>query len=76
VEPGIREYLIRIINTISLALLWMGINTTAGIMFDYAFIHEHITTGNIIFYIWFVVSLTLFLWRIITIWSKPINFDE
>jgi hypothetical protein len=76
VEPGIREYLIRIINTISLALLWMGINTTAGIMFDYAFIHEHISTGNIIFYIWFVVSLSLFLWRIIKIWSKPINFDE
>jgi hypothetical protein len=76
VEPGIREYLIRIINTISLALLWMGINTTAGIMFDYGFIHEHITTGNIIFYIWFVLSLSLFLWRIIKIWSKPINFDE
>jgi hypothetical protein len=35
-EPGIKEYLLRIVNTISLGLLWMAINTTAGIMYDLA----------------------------------------
>ncbi len=75
-EPGVREYLIRILNTIAVGLLWMAINSTMGIMHDYAFIHERITTGNIVFYIWFIVSLTLFLWWVIRLWSKPIEFED
>ena len=75
-EPGVREYLIRIVNTLSLSLLWMAINTTAGIMYDYAFIHEQITAGNILFYIWFIASLTALLWWVIKVWSKPIDFNE
>ena len=76
VEPGVKEYLTRIINTLAVGLLWMAINTTAGIMYDYAFVHDHITTGNVLFYCWFVVSLTVFLWWVIRLWSKPIHFEE
>ena len=75
-EPGVSKYLVRILNTISVGLLWLAINSTIGIMYDYAFIHDHFTTGNILFYCWFFISLTLFLWWIIRLWSKPINFDE
>ncbi len=39
-EPGIRKYLIRIVNTLSLGLLWLALNSTAGIMYDLAFVHE------------------------------------
>jgi hypothetical protein len=76
VEPGVKEYLLRIVNTISLGVVWMAVNSTFGIMYDYAFIHEHITKGNIIFYIWFVISLVAFLWWVIRVWSKPIHFEE
>ncbi|MEI6263996.1 MAG: hypothetical protein WCP74_02760 [Sphingobacteriia bacterium] len=75
-EPGVREYLIRILNTIAVGLLWMAINSTIGIMHDYAFIHDRISTGNIVFYIWFIVSLSLFLWWVIRLWSKPIHFED
>lgn len=75
-EPGIKEYLTRIINTLAVGLLWMAINTSFGIMYDYAFIHDHIGIGNIIFYIWFLASLTAFLWWVIRLWSKPIDFEE
>lgn len=75
-EPGIRKYLIRIVNTLSLGLLWLALNSTAGIMYDQAFVHEKITLGNILFYIWFVSSLTAYLWYVIRLWSKPINFEE
>ncbi len=74
-EPGVREYLIRIVNTLAVGLLWMAINTTVGIMYDYAFVHEHISTGNILFYIWFVISFIVFLWWVIRLWRKPIDFD-
>jgi hypothetical protein len=75
-EPGVKEYLLRILNTLSLGLLWMAINSTAGIMYDLAFVHEHATIGNILFYIWFVISLGVYLWWVIRVWSKPIDFDH
>jgi hypothetical protein len=75
-EPGVRTYLLRIVNTLSVGLLWLAINSTAGIMYDHAFVHEHISRGNIIFYCWFLISGTTFFWWIIRLWSKPIDFDE
>ena len=75
-EPGVKQYLLRILNTLSLGFLWMAINSTAGIMYDLAFVHEHLTTGNILFYIWFVISLVLYLWWVIRVWSKPIDFEQ
>lgn len=75
-EPGVKQYLIRILNTLALGLLWMAINSTLGIMYDFAFVHEHVTTGNILFYIWFAISLAAYLWWVIRVWSKPIDFEK
>lgn len=75
-EPGVKEYLIRIVNTLALGLLWMAINSTLGIMYDLAFVHERVTTGNILFFIWFAISLVAYLWWVIRVWSKPIDFEK
>lgn len=75
-EPGIRKYLLRIVNTLSLGLLWLALNSTIGIMYDYAFIHEKASIGNILFYCWFLLSLAAYLWYVIRLWSKPIDFEE
>lgn len=75
-EPGVREYLIRILNTLSLAVVWMAIDSTAGIMYNLAFIQDHITLGNILFYIWFFASLGAYLWWVIRLWSKPIDYEQ
>jgi len=75
-EPEVAAYLRRIITTISVGLLWMAVNSTIGIMYDYAFIHNTISLGNIIFYCWFVISLALFLWYVIRLWSKPLNIPR
>lgn len=75
-EPDVRAYLIRILNTIFMGLFWLAINTTAGIMYDFAFIHDRISTGNIIFYIWFIISLIIFLWYIIRLWKKPLHIER
>ncbi len=72
-EPEVRAYLVRIINTLSVGLLWMVINSTAGIMYGYAFFTGAIKTGNIIFYCWFMVSLLLFIRYIYKMWSKPLD---
>lgn len=75
-EPGVKEYLKRIVNTISLSLLWMVINSTAGIMYDWAFVHDKIRLGNVLFFTWFLLSLAALLWYVVRLWSKPIDFEK
>jgi hypothetical protein len=75
-EPGVKQYLLRIVNTISLGLLWMAVNSTAGIMYGLAFAEDKVRVGNILFYIGFTVSLTAYLWWVIRIWRKPIDFEQ
>lgn len=75
-EPGIRQYLIRILNTLGIGLLWMGINTTVGIMLGYGIIDGRFRLGNGIFYTWFFLSMGGFIWWIYRIWREPIQFEE
>lgn len=75
-EPGIRKYLIRILNTLSWGLLWLLVNCTAGIMFELAFIEERVRLANVIFYLFLVLSLVAYLRYLIRKWSEPIDFEE
>jgi len=68
-EPEVREFLARISQTIGVVVLWMFINSTVGIMFDLAFVHDHITVGNIIFYLWFIASIVLMVWLLRRLWK-------
>ncbi|HVX48983.1 MAG TPA: hypothetical protein VHB48_02465 [Chitinophagaceae bacterium] len=71
-EPEVKEFLTRISFSIGIVVLWFTINSTAGIMFDFAFIHDHVTAGNIIFYIWFAISIFLMVKLLIRLWkNKP-----
>ena len=70
-EPEVAAFLKRISTSIFVGILWMVINSTFGIMYDFAFVHDKITLGNILFYIWLVVSLPLLLWFYIRLWKKP-----
>lgn len=75
-EPGVKEYLLRIVNTLSLGLLWMALNSTAGIMFELGIIKDHITTWNILFYCFFAGSFFLYIRWVIRLWKKPIDFEQ
>ena len=74
-DPQLRVYFIRIVNTLSLVLLWFIINATAGIKYKLAYVEETLTIPNIIFYSWMIGSLILLLWRIYKIWEKPLDID-
>ncbi|MEJ7828223.1 MAG: hypothetical protein WKF91_08515 [Segetibacter sp.] len=69
-EPEMVAFLKRIGLTIFLALLWLAINATAAIKGDNAFIGDHITIGNVLFYLWFVISLVILLWIFKRMWYK------
>ncbi|MFP5043053.1 hypothetical protein [Parasediminibacterium sp. JCM 36343] len=75
-EPQVAAFLKRILTTIGIVLFWMGINSTTGIMFGYGYIEGPVKAGNIIFYIWLVISLPLMVLWLRKLWKDQIDFDE
>ena len=69
-EPEMVAFIKRIGVTMFIALLWLAINATAAIKGDNAFIGDHITIGNVLFYTWFVISLIFLLWIYKRMWFK------
>jgi hypothetical protein len=75
-EPGVRKYLIRIVNTISMFLLWMAVNSCAGIMYGAAYWESSFTLSNLIFYTWLLASTALLIWYLYNKWKHPIDYNE
>lgn len=60
-EPDIRAFLLRIVQSISMGLLWLLINMSIGIYFGFAFFEGRPTLGNYIYYVAFLISLYILL---------------
>ena len=58
-EPEARAFLLLIVQTISMAMLWMLVNMTAGIYFNLAFFEGSPSIANIIYYIFFLITFAL-----------------
>ena len=56
-EPDIKAFLIKIVQSISMGLLWLLINMTFGIYYGFAFFEGSPTLGNYLFYTWFLTSM-------------------
>ena len=51
-EPDIKKYLAKLLNSMSVVLLWLLINAMLGIYLEWAFFDDGISLVNIIFYWW------------------------
>ena len=69
-EDDAKDFLRRIVWSLSLGLLWLVTNIGIGAYNRLLVPEGTITTGNIIFYIWMVVSLTALIWINYRIWKK------
>lgn len=69
-EDDPRDFLRRIVWTLSLALVWLV--TTIGIgTYKHLLVPERgLRTGNIVFYIWMAGSLIALIWINARIWKK------
>jgi hypothetical protein len=68
-EPDVKKFFTKIANSLSVGLLWLLINSTIGIGFNYAFFEGKPTLKNYLFYGWFVVSLVLLLLYLLKKWK-------
>lgn len=68
-EPEVRKYLFKILNSLCYWLLWMALNVLGGLWWGYARINGRLSTGNILFFAWFLLSLFALLYSYYRIWS-------
>lgn len=61
-EPDVREFLVRIMQTISMSVVWLLVNMTLGIYYNLAFFDITPSIWNYLFYLWFLISFGLLLY--------------
>ena len=58
-EPEMAAFLRRVGKSLSIGFCWLAITATAAVKGDNAFITDHVTIGNILFYLWIVISILI-----------------
>jgi hypothetical protein len=56
-EEDVKEFLIKIVQSISMGLVWLLANMSIGIYFGFAFFEGRPSLGNYIYYTLFILSL-------------------
>lgn len=69
-EPDIKKYLAKLLNSMSIVLIWLLINAMLGIYLEWAFFNDGIQLVNIIFYIWFLASFIFLLYYLYKQWKN------
>lgn len=69
-DPEVKKYLRKVIQTISLGLLWLMTGVTAGIYFELGYTNGKPVTGTILFYTAMAVSLLLLIRYLYKMWKK------
>ena len=69
-DPGVKRFFQKIINSISLTLLWMISCGTAGIYFELGYFRGTPVIYTIIFYTVAVITLLLLIRYLVRTWSK------
>lgn len=69
-DPEIKDFFKKIINSISVTLLWLMVMATAGLYFGLAFSNSKPVIYTIIFYIILTGTLTWLLIHLYRTWKK------
>ncbi|MCC6286410.1 MAG: hypothetical protein IT249_00860 [Chitinophagaceae bacterium] len=69
-EPELKEFLIKILQVVTALVVWSIITMFFGLYLEWAHIHHHFNILNVIFYVWFVVSLTGLIYFFYKVWKR------
>ncbi len=69
-EPEMVIFLRRVAKSITIAFCWLAITATIAIKGDNAFIGDRITIGNVLFYLWLIVSIVILIRLFKKLWFR------
>ena len=72
-EPEAAAFLRRVANSLAIGFIWLAVNATAAIKGDNAFIGDHITIGNVLFYVWLIASIVILVIILKKMWFPKQN---
>lgn len=72
-EPEMVAFLKRVGKSLTVAFCWLAITATAAIKGDNAFVGDHVNLGNILFYVWLIVSIVMLIIIYKKIWFARSN---
>ncbi len=77
-EPEVREFLVKIMQSISMGMVWLLVNMSIGIYYGYAFFEESPTMGNYFYWIAFLASLVALILYLKKKWKgwEEKNYDR
>ena len=75
-DPEVMAFLNRISRTIGFTLVWMGLNSTLGIMFGYAFVEADWQWFNYLYYVFLILSTGGYFFLLYKTWKDPIDFSH
>jgi hypothetical protein len=70
-DPDVKKFFVRIINTISMGLIWLLSAITAGLYFRLAYVDGRPAIWTIIYWVLVLVSLLLLIRYFYKLWKKP-----
>jgi hypothetical protein len=69
-DPDVKKYLRKILNSLFFGLSWLALNVLAGLYWEWAIVDKKLSIYNILFFTWFVVSLVFLLYYYYRLWKK------
>jgi hypothetical protein len=75
-EDDAKAFLMRIVRSLSVALLWLMINMTFGIYLGWLVFEGAPTLGNFIFYGWLIISFALMILYFVRTWKKHMQGEK
>lgn len=71
-DPEMKRYFRKIINSFSVGLLWLLSMATAGLFFDLGIVSQGIRWYNIVFYLMALGSFAALLFYYYRVWKEPL----
>jgi len=68
-EPEIKAFLKRVLQTVSAGMLFLIFHMTVGLYFNWAFFEKELRPGNIIYYLVFAASLLYLIYYYLKLWK-------
>ena len=69
-EPDIRDYLRKVLKTVSVGMLFLIFHMTVGVFLNWAFFEGAIGVGNILYYIVLLTTLGGLIAYLMRLWKR------
>jgi len=76
IEPEVKNFLKRVLQTVSMGMLFLIVHMTFGLYLNWGFYEEEMTTGNLIYYIFFVTSFIALLYYYYRMWNTHLSHKK